>query len=50
MNEEFESLDFGTTEEELVEYSSLWETILMITCLLSLLGIEWTVRKLKNMP
>lgn len=36
-------------EEERVSYASLWNNTWVITCLMALLSIEWTVRKLKNM-
>jgi len=37
-------------EEESVSYNSLWQTFLIISCLLSLLSIEWAIRKWRNMP
>jgi len=36
-------------EEERVSYASLWDNTWVITCLMVLLSIEWTIRKMKNM-
>jgi len=44
------SLRFAGREEESVEYNSLWRNLLIITCLLTLLTIEWGLRKWRNMP
>jgi hypothetical protein len=50
LNEALSSLKFAGKEEESVKYRSLWQTMLIISCLLALLSIEWTIRKWRNMP
>jgi hypothetical protein len=32
-----------------LEYESLWQSFAVLACLIALLAIEWTVRKMKNM-
>lgn len=43
-------LDFTAEEDEISEYSSLWQQWLILGCLIGLLTVEWVVRKLGNMP
>ena len=50
LNNTLSSLSFAGREEESVTYISLWQTILIISCLLTLLTIEWAIRKWRNMP
>lgn len=50
LDEALSSLKFTGMEEENVEYSSLWENVAVISCLLALLSLEWTIRKWRNMP
>jgi hypothetical protein len=50
LNEALSSLNFSRREEETVKYSSLWQNFIIITCLIALLTIEWSVRKWRNMP
>ncbi len=42
-------LQLKAAEEDRIEVVSLWNTILIITCLLALLAIEWAVRKAGNL-
>lgn len=42
-------LEMKAGEEERIEVTSLWNTILIISCLMGLLAIEWSIRKAKNM-
>ena len=44
------ALDFSTVEEEISEYTSLWQTWLILGCLVALLTVEWVVRKTSSMP
>lgn len=50
LNEALSNLKFAGREEESVKYRSLWETFLIISCLMTLLSIEWAIRKWRNMP
>lgn len=50
LNNTLSSLSFASREEESVSYISLWQTVLIISCLLTLLSIEWAIRKWRNMP
>lgn len=50
MNEALSSLSFTKREEETVKYSSLWQNFIIISCLIALLTIEWSIRKWRNMP
>jgi hypothetical protein len=43
------ALQMQKTEVERIEMISLWNSWLVIACLMTLLVIEWIVRKLKNM-
>lgn len=49
ISEVLEGITIKTTEEERVTYQSLWNSIPIIACLLALLALEWTIRKIKNM-
>lgn len=44
------SLKVKNTEEEKVEYSHLWNTMLIICLLIGILSIEWFARRWRNMP
>lgn len=44
------ALDFSGVEEEIGEYSSLWQRWLILGCLVALLTVEWVVRKTSNLP
>jgi len=35
--------------ERKLEYQSLWQTALVLSCLIGLLAVEWVIRKLRNM-
>lgn len=50
LNEAISSLNFSRREEETVKYSSLWQNFIIISCLIALLTIEWSLRKWRNMP
>lgn len=50
LNETLSSLQFKSSEEESVKYSSLWQNLLIISCLLAFLSVEWGIRKWRNMP
>ena len=50
LNEMLRELKVVTEEEESVEYASLWQTPLVICCLIGLLAVEWIVRRLRNLP
>ena len=50
LNEALCALKGAGKEEESVKYRSLWETLLIISCLMTLLSIEWAIRKWRNMP
>ena len=50
LNNTLSSLSFAGKEEESVSYISLWQTVLIISCLMALLSIEWAIRKWRNMP
>ncbi len=41
---------FSAEEDEISEYSSLWQHWMILGCLLGLLTVEWIVRKSVNMP
>lgn len=43
------ALEFRGTEEESVSYSSPWNNVPVLACLLALLAIEWIFRKARNM-
>ncbi len=36
-------------DEERVTYATLWNTHLILTCLMTFLSLEWTLRKVRNM-
>ncbi len=38
-----------TSEEERTNHRSLWNNIIVLTCLIGLLSLEWVIRKLRNM-
>jgi hypothetical protein len=42
-------LKITTREEERIEYQSLWHSWWVIACLMSLLSLEWIIRKVRNM-
>lgn len=44
------ALTLPTQEEEYVSYSTLWNTLLVLACLIGLLTVEWILRKVKSMP
>jgi hypothetical protein len=50
LNEALSSLNFTQREEETVKYSSLWQNFIIISCLIMILTIEWSLRKWRNMP
>ncbi|MFC1497796.1 hypothetical protein ACFLS1_04875, partial [Verrucomicrobiota bacterium] len=50
LNETISALEFSTTDEEIVEYESLWLRWLLISCLMAVLSIEWAIRKFRNLP
>jgi len=50
LNQFLSSLKFRGKEEEAVRYFSLWQIFTVISCLLGLLVVEWTIRKFRNMP
>ena len=50
LNEALSQLKPAGTEEESVQYSSLWQSVLIISCLMAFLSIEWAIRKWRNMP
>ena len=43
------ALKFEAGEEERINYTSLWNQIPVLACLMGLLSLEWAVRKFKNM-
>jgi hypothetical protein len=43
-------LRVSSIEKEVSEYRSLWQLIAVILALTLLLSLEWTLRKLRNMP
>ena len=43
-------LNVKQEEEESVTYASLWQTPLLISCLIGLLIVEWIVRRIRNLP
>lgn len=50
MGDALAAIEFSPSEEEEVKYSSLWQRLPVIVCLLALVSIEWAVRKWRNMP
>jgi len=50
LDAELSSLQSSGSEETSAEYTSLWQHWLMITCLMALLSIGWSLRKSRNMP
>jgi len=50
LNDTLCKLKFAGREEESVKYRSLWQNLLIISCLMTLLSIEWAIRKWRNMP
>lgn len=42
-------LTVRSREEQRVLYSSLWQRLPLLACLLALLGLEWIVRKVRNL-
>jgi hypothetical protein len=50
LNAALSGLTFATQEQESVEFSSLWRTLVMLSCLTLLLAIEWILRRVKNLP
>ncbi len=44
-----QELRVNERREHKLEYHSLWQTPLVLACLIALLAIEWVARKLKNM-
>ena len=44
-----QELRVNERRERKLEYHSLWQTPLVLACLIALLAIEWVARKLKNM-
>lgn len=44
------SLHFDVEEDEISEYSSLWQQWLILGCLIGLLSVEWLIRKSATMP
>jgi len=44
------TLKFAGKEEESVTYRSLWQNVLIISCLMALISAEWAVRKFRNLP
>jgi hypothetical protein len=50
LNETLSGLRVKTSEEETVQYRSLWQTWGIIACLMALLSLEWSLRKWRNLP
>jgi hypothetical protein len=50
LNDELSTLRFASTEQEQVNYRSLWELWPILGTLIGLLAISWLLRKLRNMP
>jgi len=50
LNDALSSLHAAGREEESVNYSSLWENFIVLSCLLAFLSVEWCIRKWRNMP
>lgn len=49
VNEELSALRFKKREEQRLEFRSLWQNWVIVACLMLLLAVEWTIRKLRNM-
>ncbi|MBU0715013.1 MAG: hypothetical protein KJ964_06620 [Verrucomicrobia bacterium] len=49
VNKVLSEITIPANEEERVSYLSLWNNIPVLTCLIGLLGLEWILRKLRNM-
>ena len=49
INKVLSEITIPANEEERVSYLSLWNNILVLTCLIGLLSLEWMLRKLRNM-
>ncbi len=49
VNKVLSEITIPASEEERVSYLSLWNNLPILACLIGLLGIEWTLRKLRNM-
>ena len=49
INDVLTSIQVKTSEEERINIVSLWNILPIIICLMSLLALEWTYRKVKNM-
>jgi len=50
LNEALSSLNFSKKEEETTKYFSLWQHLGVIIGLIVLLSLEWTIRKITNLP
>ena len=42
-------LDIGGREEQHVFYASLWQRLPLLACMIGLLGLEWILRKVRNL-
>jgi len=49
VNKVLSEITVPTSEEERGSYQSLWNNIPVLACLIGLLGLEWILRKLRNM-
>lgn len=38
------------TEEKLVEHGSLWNKLILLLLMIGLIGLEWSIRKFRNLP
>lgn len=49
INDVLSKITVKQTEEQKVKFTSLWNNIFLLACLIALLVLEWIVRKLNNM-
>ena len=49
VNKVLSALKVSSRQESHVDYLSLWQHWMVITCLMALLVIEWVLRKTRNM-
>jgi hypothetical protein len=50
LNKALMALKISLIEEESSEYRPLWQTWLVIACLVLLVSVSWVIRKVNNMP